>query len=82
MSPYLQAMFTNGMMESDQDVVTINGIDETTMETLINFSYSGMYAPGRCPLAPPFLVALCLLLSEIEGQQERGVKLIEANCRK
>ena len=41
-SPYLRAMFTNGMLESVQEVVTINGIDDCTMEDLVNFSYSGV----------------------------------------
>lgn len=41
-SPYLRAMFTNGMLESVQEVVTINGIDDCIMEDLVNFSYSGI----------------------------------------
>lgn len=40
-SPYLRAMFTNGMLETVQKVIDIHGIDETTMEQLIEFSYTG-----------------------------------------
>ena len=40
-SPYLSAMFTNGMLESLQNVIDIHGIDEKTMEMLVDFSYTG-----------------------------------------
>lgn len=40
-SPYLKAMFTNGMLESVQKVIDIHGLDENTMELLIEFSYTG-----------------------------------------
>lgn len=39
-SPYLKAMFTNGMLETDQDVVEIRGIDAKTMENLLDFMYT------------------------------------------
>lgn len=40
-SPYLRAMFTNGMLESAQKKVEIGGIDAKTMEQLIDFAYTG-----------------------------------------
>lgn len=40
-SPYLKAMFTNGMLESLQKEISIQGIDEKTMELLVDFSYTG-----------------------------------------
>lgn len=40
-SPYLRAMFTNGMLESGQRKVEIGGIDASTMESLIEFAYTG-----------------------------------------
>ena len=40
-SPYLRAMFTNGMLESAQRKVEIGGIDASTMESLIDFAYTG-----------------------------------------
>ncbi|KAL5014948.1 hypothetical protein ScPMuIL_009218 [Solemya velum] len=39
-SPYLRAMFTNGMLESDQDVVEIHGIEPSTMNQLLDFMYT------------------------------------------
>ena len=39
-SPYLKAMFTNGMLETDQDVVEIRGVDAKTMENLLDFMYT------------------------------------------
>ncbi len=40
-SPYLRAMFTNGMLESGQKKVEISGIDAKTMGLLIEFAYTG-----------------------------------------
>eukprot|EP00794_Sanderia_malayensis_P011756 gene11756-12975_t len=40
-SPYLRAMFTNGMLESGQKKVEISGIDAKTMALLIEFAYTG-----------------------------------------
>jgi len=39
-SPYLKAMFTNGMLETDQDVVDIRDIDAPTMQSLLDFMYT------------------------------------------
>ena len=39
-SPYLRAMFTNGMLESGRDVVDIHGIESDTMELLLDFMYT------------------------------------------
>ena len=39
-SPYLKAMFTNGMLETDQDVVEIRGLEAKTMENLLDFMYT------------------------------------------
>ena len=39
-SPYLKAMFTNGMLETDQDVVEIREIDAATMQNLLDFMYT------------------------------------------
>ena len=39
-SPYLRAMFTNGMLESGRDVVDIHGIEAETMELLLDFMYT------------------------------------------
>jgi hypothetical protein len=39
-SPYLKAMFTNGMLETDQDVVEIRDIEASTMQNLLDFMYT------------------------------------------
>ena len=40
-SPYLRAMFTNGMLESAQRKIELQGIDASTMESLVEFAYTG-----------------------------------------
>ncbi|XP_064652779.1 kelch-like protein 12 isoform X2 [Lineus longissimus] len=40
-SPYLRAMFTNGMLESEKSMIEIHGIDPDAMEILIDFMYRG-----------------------------------------
>ena len=40
-SPYLRAMFTNGMLESAKSHVDIRGIDPVAMEIILNFMYTG-----------------------------------------
>ena len=39
-SPYLRAMFTNGMLETEQSVVEIQGIETNTMGLLLDFMYT------------------------------------------
>ena len=40
-SSYFLAMFTGGMMESFEDTVTLKDIDPRSVETLIDFAYTG-----------------------------------------
>ncbi|KAJ8021102.1 Kelch-like protein 20 [Holothuria leucospilota] len=40
-SPYLLAMFTNGMLETAKDFVEIQGIDPIAMEIILSFMYTG-----------------------------------------
>ena len=40
-SPYLRAMFTNGMLETDKNTVEIHGIEPATMDMLLDFVYNG-----------------------------------------
>lgn len=40
-SPYLLAMFTNGMLETAKDHVEIQGIDPVAMEIILAFMYTG-----------------------------------------
>ncbi|XP_049788546.1 kelch-like protein 18 isoform X2 [Schistocerca nitens] len=39
--PYFNAMFTHDMVESKQREITIQGIDSSALEALVNFAYSG-----------------------------------------
>ena len=41
-SPYLRAMFTNGMLETEKEQVEIQGLDPCSMEQLIQFMYTSM----------------------------------------
>ncbi len=47
--PYFHAMFTHDMAESKQKEIEIKGVDSSSLEALINFSY-------RC--CPRFKTAL------------------------
>jgi hypothetical protein len=40
-SPYLRAMFTNGMLESEKSMIEIHGIDPDAMDGLLDFMYRG-----------------------------------------
>nr|XP_002738426.2 PREDICTED: kelch-like protein 5-like [Saccoglossus kowalevskii] len=39
--PYLRAMFTNGMLETDKNYIEIQGVDPMAMELLLEFMYTG-----------------------------------------
>lgn len=39
--PYFNAMFLHDLIESKQDVITINNIDSSALEQFINYSYNG-----------------------------------------
>jgi hypothetical protein len=41
-SPYLRAMFTNGMLETEKECVEIQGLDPYSMGQLIDFMYTSM----------------------------------------
>ena len=40
-SPYLRAMFTNGMLETMRNHIEIHGIDPIAMEIILDFMYTG-----------------------------------------
>jgi len=40
-SPYFKAMFTAGLVETDQDVVTLNSVGPTMISGLIDYAYTG-----------------------------------------
>ena len=39
--PYFYGMFLHGMMETKQDVITINNVDPNALEQFINYCYNG-----------------------------------------
>ena len=40
-SPYFKAMFTAGLLETEQDVVTLNGVEPSMISSLIDYAYTG-----------------------------------------
>lgn len=40
-SPYLKAMFTNGMLESEKNAIEIHDLEPSTMEALLKYMYHG-----------------------------------------
>ena len=40
-SPYLRAMFTNGMKETAKNHIEIHGVDPVAMEIILTFMYTG-----------------------------------------
>ena len=40
-SPYLRAMFTNGMLESEKNAIEIHDLEPATMEAMLEFMYHG-----------------------------------------
>ena len=41
-SPFFMAMFSNGMVESQQDKITLKELDSLTMELVLDYIYTGM----------------------------------------
>ena len=40
-SPYLRAMFTNGMLETEKNIIELHGIERSTLSILLDFMYKG-----------------------------------------
>ena len=40
-SPYFKAMFTAGLVETEQDVVTLNRVEPSMISGLIDYTYTG-----------------------------------------
>ena len=65
-SPYFRAMFTGELTESRQSEITIRDMDETALETLIEFCYTS-YIVVEESNVQTLLPAACLLqLAEIQ----------------
>ena len=64
-SSYFCAMFTNTMMESKQDSVTLTDLDENAVEELVNFAYTTKINVHEGNVQPMLKAASILQLSEI-----------------
>ncbi|KRY65537.1 Kelch-like protein 20, partial [Trichinella pseudospiralis] len=65
-SPYFRAMFTSEMAESRQSEVTIQGVDETALEALVNFCYTSCIFIEESNVQILLPVACLLQMQEIQ----------------
>ena len=70
-SNYFCAMFTNRMMESRQESVTLSDLDGDAVELLVGFAYTSSVAINEKNVQPLLKAAAILQLSEI----------VEASCK-
>ena len=64
-SNYFCAMFTNSMMESQQESVTLTDLDEGAVEALVNFAYTSSVTINEKNVQPLLKAAAILQLCEI-----------------
>ena len=64
-SSYFCAMFTNSMMESQQETVTLSDLDEEALEALVSFAYTSIVSINEKNVQPLLKAAAILQLSEI-----------------
>ena len=69
-SNYFCAMFTNSMIESQQESVTLTDLDEDAVEALVSFAYTSSVSINEKNVQPLLKAAAILQLSEI----------VEASC--
>ena len=70
-SNYFCAMFTNSMMESQQERVTLTDLDEDAVEALVSFAYTSSVSINEKNVQPLLKAAAILQLTEI----------VEASCK-
>ena len=70
-SSYFCAMFTNSMIESQQETVALSELDEDAVEALVNFAYTSSVSINEKNVQPLLKAAAILQLSEI----------VEASCK-
>ena len=66
-SQYFCAMFTNHMLESKQEYVTLSDIDENSVEEIVDFTYTGQISIHEDNVQHLLKAASILQLSEIVG---------------
>lgn len=64
-SPYFCAMFTNQMLESKQLYITLSEVDEESMETIVDFAYTGKISIHEDNVQHVLKTSSILQLSEI-----------------
>ncbi|XP_033105879.1 kelch-like protein 12 [Anneissia japonica] len=64
-SPYFMAMFTTGLCESSMTSIDINGIDETALDVIINFMYSGCFSINESTVQDLFMACNLLQISQL-----------------
>ena len=66
-SSYFCAMFTNKMMESSQEIVTLTDMDALAVEDLVEFAYTAKIKVNEDNVQPVLKAASILQLSEVVG---------------
>lgn len=66
-SSYFCAMFTNSMMESRQETVTLSDLDQDAVEDLVEFAYTSKIGIHEDNVQPLLKAASILQLSEVMG---------------
>ncbi|ESO83202.1 hypothetical protein LOTGIDRAFT_179800 [Lottia gigantea] len=68
-SPYLRAMFTNGMQETEQSLVEIHGMEAKTMNLLLEFMYTGLLE-----------INIANVQDILQGASLLGLSALRTNC--
>lgn len=81
-SNYFCAMFTNTMLESKQDTVTLTDVDEKAVEELVEFAYTAKIDIHEDNVQPLLKASSILQLSEVMGACSDFLKqqLHPSNC--
>ncbi len=66
-SSYFCAMFTNSMLESSMETITLTDLDESTVESLVDFAYTATVEVHEGNVQSLLKAASILQLSEIVG---------------
>ncbi|XP_077290928.1 kelch like family member 18 [Arctopsyche grandis] len=63
--PYFHGMFTNNMVESTQKEITMQGVDPTALESLVNFAYTGCVKINDSNIQPLMVGSSYLQLNQV-----------------
>ncbi|XP_065834033.1 kelch-like protein 17 [Oscarella lobularis] len=81
-SPYFEAMFTSGMLESRESIVRLPDIEPEPLKSLVDFCYTGIIHITTSNAEAIFLGAHLFQLGEVVGFCERALieRVNETNC--